>query len=175
MREGGRHPRLYGVLVTYRRPAELARSLRSISEQTVPLEHLLIVDNSPNCDTAEVVRAGAPGAEYVAAPENLGPAGGIALGMERLLERCRDDDWIVTLDDDDPPADRGVFADLVALAEEMSARDGSTAAVGLSGVRFDRHRGRVLRVPDDALRGAVAVDSIAGNQCPCYSVRTIRV
>ena len=121
-----------------------------------------------------MVRSGAPGAEYVAAPENLGPAGGIALGMARLLERAGDDDWIVTLDDDDPPGDPGAFADLLALAIETSERDRSTAAVGLSGVRFDRRRGRVVRVPDDELHDAVAVDSIAGNQCPCYAVRAIR-
>lgn len=174
MSEGGRDPHLFGVLVTYRRPAELASALAAISGQTVSLEHLVVVDNSPDPDTAEVVGSGAPGAEYVVAPENLGPAGGIALGMERLLDRADDGDWIVTLDDDDPPADPRVFADLLGLAAATSGRDRSAAAVGLSGVRFDRRRGRVVRVPDDELHGAVDVAAIAGNQCPCYSVRAIR-
>jgi len=174
MSEGGLDPHLFGVLVTYRRPAELVRALAAVSGQTIPLEHLIVVDNSPSADTAGVVRAGAPGAEYVAATENLGPAGGIALGMARLLERAGGRDWIVTLDDDDPPPDPRVFADLLALAAETADRDRSTAAVGLSGVRFDRRRGRVVRVADGELHGAVAVDSIAGNQCPCYAVGALR-
>lgn len=171
--DAGPEPRLYGVLVTYRRPTELEATLTAIAGQRANLEHLVVVDNAPDPRTPRLVAA-CVGAEYVAAPENLGPAGGIALGMERLLERATDHDWIVTLDDDDPPQDPAVFADLLAFAIEVSERDGSTAAVGLSGVRFDRHRGRVVRVPDDELVGAVNVDAIAGNACPCYSVRALR-
>lgn len=167
-------PLLFGVLVTYRRPAPLAEALDAIVSQTTPLEHLVVVDNAPEAPTAALVATTIPGAQYVPAPENLGPAGGIALGMTHLLERAGDDDWIVTLDDDDPPPDPSTFADLLAFALETSARDRTTAAVGLSGVRFDRRRGRVVRVRDDELHDEVAVDAIAGNQCPCYSVRALR-
>lgn len=176
-------PLLFGVLVTYRRPTQLATALAALRDQTAPLAHLVVVDNAPEADTARLVEATVAHAEYVPTPENLGPAGGIALGMTRLLERAGDDDWIVTLDDDDPPPDPSAFADLLTFAVTTSGRDRAVAGVGLSGVRFDRRRGRVVRVPDAELgdggdgagggRG-VRVDAIAGNQCPCYSVRAIR-
>ncbi len=167
-------PRFFGVLVTFRRPEQLASTLHAVTEQTRALHHLIVVDNAPTLETRAIVGNVAPSAEYVAAPENLGPAGGIALGMERLLEMADEDDWIITLDDDDPPADAGAFAALYAFAREMSVQDRTAAAVGMGGVRFDRRRGRIVRVPDDELRGAVRVDSIAGNQCPCYSAAAIR-
>jgi GT2 family glycosyltransferase len=170
----GPGPRLYGVLVTFRRPDQLASMLSAVSGQTRPLEHLVVVDNAPTADTRAIVRTGAPAAEYVASPENLGPAGGIALGMERVLERADDRDWVLTLDDDDPPHDREVFDMLHAFAAEVTARDEPAAAVGLAGGRFDRRRGRMIRVPDEELHGAVSVDCIAGNLFPCYSIRAVR-
>ena len=175
MSEHGRQCCLWGVLVTFRRPDKLASMLAAVADQTIPLQRLVVVDNAPTSQTREIVGRNAPGAQYVAAPENLGPAGGIALGMERLLELADDQDWIMTLDDDDPPPNPSVFANLLAFADEMSACDRSTAAVGLSGVRFDRRRGRIVRVADEELRGAVGVDSIAGNQFPCYQAGVVRM
>ncbi len=166
--------RLFGVLVTFRRPAELADSLRAIVGQTHKLERLLVVDNAPSDEARRLVEAAPVRAEYIAASTNLGPAGGVALGMERLLDTASDRDWIVTLDDDDPPLDPATFATLCEFAVALSRRDPSTAAVGLSGMRFDRRRGRLVRVPDDELHDAVPVDSIGGNQCPCYSVASLR-
>ncbi len=174
MSEVGREPRILGVLVTYRRRDQLAATLRAIAGQTRPLDRLLVVDNAPEPGTDQIVQAAFPGAEYLPAPENLGPAGGIALGMQRLLGQAAERDWIMTLDDDDPPRDPTVFATLASLACRQIGSDPSTAAVGLSGVRFDDRRGRIVRVPDAELHGAVSVDSIAGNQFPCYSVRAIR-
>ncbi len=168
-------PALDGVLVTFRRPEHLVTMLAALRCQTRRLRHLVVVDNAPCPETAAIVRAGAPDARYVAAPENLGPAGGLALGMEQLLPECRDHDWILTLDDDDPPRDADRLDVLYCFAREMADRDPATAAVGHSGVRFDRRHGRVVRVPDDELAGAVPVDAIAGNQWPMYSVRAIRV
>ena len=95
--------------------------------------------------------------------------------MGCVLTAARDDDWIASLDDDDPPKARDAFATLLAFAGEMRAVDASTAAVGRSGVRFDERRGRIVRVPDSELVGGVSVDSISGNQCPLYSAGAVRV
>jgi glycosyltransferase involved in cell wall biosynthesis len=167
--------RIYGVLVTFRRPGQLAASLAALAGQTRSLDGLVVVDNSPDPANERAVRDRVPAAEYVPARENLGPAGGIALGMRRVFEIADDRDWIMTLDDDDPPSDAGVFAMLADFAAESSARDPVTGGVGLSGTRFDRRTGRILRVPDPELHGAVPVDCIAGNQCPLYSVAAVRV
>ncbi len=174
MGDVGRNPQLFGVLVTFRRPALLVTALEAITGQTLPLDHLIVVDNSPSPDTREIVRDLAPDAEYVPAPENLGPAGGIALGMERLLEMADDQDWILTLDDDDPPPSPTLFAELHEFALDLSHRDRHLGGIGLEGVRFDRRRGRIIWVPDDELHGAVPVDSIGGRDYPRYRAGAIR-
>lgn len=149
-------------------------SLTAIAEQTRQLDSLVVVDNSPTAENEHVVRGHVPGAHYIPTPENLGPAGGIAAGMRRVLGDAGDRDWIMTLDDDDPPADAGVVAMLTEFAVESGARDPTTGGVGLSGTRFDRRMGRIVRVPDAELQGAVPVDCIAGNQCPLYAVAAVR-
>lgn len=166
--------RVHGVLVTHRRPAQLAASLTALAGQTRRLDGLVVVDNCPTAENERVVRERVPGAEYVAARENLGPAGGIGVGMRRVLGNLDERDWIMTLDDDDPPAHAGVVAMLADFALESRGLDPATGAVGLSGTRFDRRAGRIVRVPDAELQGAVPVDCIAGNQCPLYSVGAVR-
>lgn len=173
MDRSGRGPRLLGVLVTYRRPDELAAILGTVVAQDRPFDRLVVVDNDPSEVTRRIVEETAPGVEYVPAPENLGPAGGIALGMSRLLVGADDADWIATLDDDDPPGPTTMGA-LLEFATTVRDADPSTGAVGVAGVRLDRRRGRYLRVPDDELVGAVAVDSIGGNKWPVYSVAAVR-
>jgi glycosyltransferase involved in cell wall biosynthesis len=167
-------PRLFGVLVTFRRPEDLAGTLRACAGQSRTLDGLVVVDNDPTPLTQGTVERLAPEAEYLPAAENLGPAGGIAWGMQRILERADDGDWVVVLDDDDPPPRPTVFEELAGFAAESSRAVPATAAVGMNGARFDRARGRLVRVPDEELRGRVEVDFFGGNQCPLYSVRALR-
>jgi len=163
--------RLFGVLVTYRRPDDLSLMLKRLAEQEVPLARLVVVDNGRSCGTVDIVsRCGDARSEvdYVEAPENLGPAGGIAMGMERVLPHAHADDWIVLLDDDDPPEWPSVFGELLAFGQERRQADGRTAAVGLTGARFDWARARLLRPRDHGLTGPVGVDYVGGNQLPMY-------
>jgi glycosyltransferase involved in cell wall biosynthesis len=150
--------------------------LRRLADQERRLDRLVVVDNDASAETREVVaQVSDPGdVEYVAAPENLGPAGGLALGMSRLMTSAADLDWIVCLDDDDPPGSRSVIGDLFAFARSMRARHPATGAVGIMGARFDERKGRMVRVPDDELRGPVRVDALAGNELPFYLVRALR-
>jgi len=170
----GEHFSVHGVLVTYRRQQELVASLTAVASQTRPFDRFVVVDNSPSTANERAVRDLVPGTEYVAAPENLGPAGGIAVGMRHVLAHAGDDDWVMTLDDDDPLREPGVMAMLTDFAAGSRERDPATGGVGLTGTRFDRRKGRIVRVPDDELHGAVPVDCIAGNQCPLYAVRALR-
>ena len=166
-------PRVFGVLVTFGRPLELEQSLLAIRQQTLPLEQLVVVDNEGGAAEA-IVREHAPSATYVRAGENLGPAGGIAVGMRRVVEVAADGDWVFTLDDDDWTSETELFARLLAFGEEMRALDVMTAGVGRSGTRFDHRTGRIVRVGDHELHGPVPVDCIAGNQFPLYSVHAVR-
>ena len=162
---------LIGVLVTFRRPVELSVSLARLADQDRPLDHLVVVDNDGDERVAreihEFVRRGHD-ATYVATSENLGPAGGIAVGMEHALRRARDGDWVVLLDDDDPADGPDVLSSLADFGASMLATEPRTGGVGLVGARFDWKSGRLDRVSDEDLRGAVSVDYIGGNQFPFY-------
>jgi glycosyltransferase involved in cell wall biosynthesis len=169
--------RLFGVLVTYRRPDDLSLMLKRLAEQEIPLARLVVVDNDRASETADIVRRCGDTRtriEYLVAPENLGPAGGIALGMERVLRQAGPDDWVVLLDDDDPPEWPSAFQELLAFGQERRRADGRTAGVGLAGARMDWRRGRLVRPGDGELTGPVAVDYIGGNQLPLYLTDAVR-
>jgi glycosyltransferase involved in cell wall biosynthesis len=168
---------IYGVLVTYRRPGPLRETLGRLTSQRRRLDRLALVDNEGSSDARgalEAYRSEGREADYLAAPENLGPAGGIALGMRHVMELARDDDWVLVLDDDDPPPHDDAVAELEAFAAAMTERDPRTAAVGLVGARFDWRRGRTLRPEDGELGGPVTVDYVGGNQLPFIRAGAIR-
>ena len=168
---------LHGLLITYRRPAELAQTLARLAGQSRRLDRLVVVDNHPTPETRELVRSTAPAqapSDYVAAPENLGPAGGIALGVLAIDRFAADQDWIVLLDDDNPPATGSLLEELEGFGERMRGQDPATGAVGLVGARFDPGAGRLRRVPDTELVDGVAVDYVGGGQFPFYRVEAVR-
>ena len=171
---GGDGRKLFGVLVTYRRPSELAETLSLLEEQDRRLDSLVVVDNGADPSTETVVRSSSRPTEYLPTPENLGFAGGVAVGMERVLTIAHDEDWIVLIDDDDPPPFADALAALERFASTMVEQDGHTAAVGLHGSRWDWRKGRVKRVSDAELSGPVAVDYVGGNSLPFYRVGPLR-
>lgn len=185
-RSAGRAPAakhaLHGVLVTYRRPADLADMLQRLAEQDRQLDTLLVVDNDPDESARPVIEAarrapaglGATRLTYLATASNLGPAGGIAAGMRQVLPHAGDDDWVVPLDDDDPPPSHDLLAELERFAEHLREQHPDLGAVGMCGARFEPGLARSVRVPDDELVGSVPSDWIGGNGYPFYSVRAIR-
>jgi glycosyltransferase involved in cell wall biosynthesis len=173
--------RLFGVLVTYRRPDDLRRYLGLLAEWAVPLAGVAVVDNDPGPDGAALVAAADPSlsVEYVPCPENLGPAGGIRAGLEHVLDRAGFDragpgDWVVLLDDDNPPGEPGALAAVHAFADAQRAADDRVGMVGVGGGRFDRRRGRIQRLRDAELTGPVDVDFVPGNLLPVVSVAAVR-
>jgi len=165
--------------VTYRRPLALATMLTRLAEQDFTFEALFVVDNGSMPETRDLLRAHAaalPHARHLPTGENLGPAGGFALGMRRALGVADPDDWILLLDDDDPPPARPsrFLADLAALAAQVADGDPQTGAVGAGGAWFDARRGRMRRVTDDELAELVRVDCIANSLFPLYRVVAVR-
>ena len=171
-------PRLLGVLVTFRRPRDLERSLASLAKQDRVLDRLVVVDNGPTSETEAIVGAALGAsrepAAYLPMQENIGFPGGLAAGMDHLFETADDDDWALVLDDDDPPEELDLLGDLLRFAEDMVARDSRTAAVGMRGARFDTRRGLLVRVPTREIGDVVRVDYIAGNALPLYRVGALR-
>jgi glycosyltransferase involved in cell wall biosynthesis len=169
---------LHGIMVTFDRPEQLERSLGIIAEQSRPPDRLLVIDNAATPRTRMIVHRFADrgfDVEHVETSQNLGFAGGVAEGMTRAVASdASDDDWILVFDDDDPAPYPEAIADLERFAETMVSQDSRTAAIGLTGARFDFRRGRMRRVPDDRLVGPVALDYVAGGHLPFYRVAAVR-
>ena len=106
------------VVVTHRRPDDLAKSLGTLTSQSRLPDHLIVVDNDFGHDPAERVRdivAGQPvPTTYLGSRRNLGGAGGFALGMLHALALGAD--WVWLADDDGRPQDAEVLATLLACA-----------------------------------------------------------
>jgi glycosyltransferase involved in cell wall biosynthesis len=176
-RSGVSESHLFGVLVTFRRPAALESMLQRLAEQDRPPDRLVVVDNFPMPETEAIVAAfqeSGRAVEYVASPENVGPGGGVAEGMRRILATADDDDWILVLDDGDPPHSPNALGELMRFGKAMVRRDPMTGGVGIVGARFDWRRGRAVRPRDEELTGPVPVDVIGGNNLPLFRVRAIR-
>ena len=175
---------MFGVLITFQRPAALSEHLDVLARQTRLVDHLIVVDNGatssasatgPGPVEALAARPDAAAAcEYLPMPENLGPAGGISHGLRRVLDIADDDDWVVLLDDDNPPRRDDLIESLLSFAVLQHAEQPELAMVGKTGGRFDLRRGRVRRLRDDELSGAVPVDYVAGGQLPLIRVGALR-
>ena len=156
--------RLFGVIVTFRRPAELAKSLDKLLAQTRRLDRLVVIDNGSSPESErEVERYRNEGAEvvYIDAGENIGPAEGYARGCLYHLEIATDEDWVMTFDDDDPPYFDSALESAFRFAREMLEEDPLTAGVGNSGGRFDLDKAVIRRIGDPDIHGVVPVDFIA--------------
>lgn len=151
---------LAAFVMTWHRPRVLRATLEALLAQTLPPERILVVDNGAEAETAAVAAAFGQGVGYAAMPDNLGPAGAAAFGLERLAAEGHD--WIYWGDDDNPPRTPDTLERLLALP----TRDGGekVGGVGAVGTRWDWRRGRFERLRDDELAGILEVDSIAGGQ-----------
>src|SRR4051794_15956342 len=106
------------VVVTHRRPDELAKSLDAVSAQTRAPDHLVVVDNDfsdgQDARVREIVDGQPIATTYIGSRRNLGGAGGFALGILHALALGAD--WVWLADDDGRAADEDVLATLVELA-----------------------------------------------------------
>jgi rhamnopyranosyl-N-acetylglucosaminyl-diphospho-decaprenol beta-1,3/1,4-galactofuranosyltransferase len=102
------------VVVTHRRVAELALSLKAVTGQTRAPDHLIVVDNDADDAVREVVAAQPVPSTYLGSRRNLGGAGGFALGILHALSLGAD--WVWLADDDGRPADADVLATLLNCA-----------------------------------------------------------
>lgn len=166
-------PLIHAVVVTYQRPDSLTQTLAAVQQQTLPPASYTVVDNGADPVVEELTR-GLCDATYLPMPCNVGPAGAVAAGMSAVMERAHDDDVVLLVDDDDPPA----AADLLErLALPLSLSEPAIGAIGATGSRFNRRRGRLVRVLDEELKsatGLVDVDYIGSNSYPLYVVRALR-
>jgi len=178
-RSAGGPPRsqVLGVLVTFRRPQVLRTMLEALADQSRALDRLYVVDNAPSEESERVVREHADPRTpvcYLPSATNLGSIGGFGLGMRHAARDGEPDDWVLSLDDDDPPSTVDLVLELARFADATFERDPGTGAVGVVGARFDAGRARSIRPGDDELHGAVPVDWLGQGHFAMYRVGAIR-
>lgn len=144
---------IVAVLVTHRRPDELAKSLDALTAQTRQPDHLVVVDNDSSEQVRDLVAGQSIPSTYLGSRRNLGGAGGFALGMLHALSLGAD--WVWCADDDGRPADPSVLENLTACAERHGLAHVSPMVCDMddpSRLAFPLRRGVVWRRRVDELR-----------------------
>jgi rhamnopyranosyl-N-acetylglucosaminyl-diphospho-decaprenol beta-1,3/1,4-galactofuranosyltransferase len=104
------------VIVTWRRPKPLKALLDALARQSRAVDHLIVVDNSPECSVADLVAGYSGASTYVPSWRALGSAGGFALGA--LTALARGAAWVWFFDDDARPATDDSLRQLLACAAQ---------------------------------------------------------
>ncbi len=134
------------VVVTHRRPDELAASLSVVCSQTRTVDHLVVVDNDDDEAVRDLVATQPVPSTYLGSRRNLGGAGGFALGMLHALSLGAD--WVWLADDDGRPADTTVLATLLDCAHRYGLAEVSPMVCDLEHpdrLAFPLRRGLVWR------------------------------
>ena len=133
--------RVTAVVVTYNRKALLAECIAAIRAQAGAACDILVVDNASTDGTAALLQGLAgPDLTVHAAAQNLGGAGGFALGAELAVRAGYDALWL--MDDDTLPAPRALAALLDAAAGLPEYGWLSSRAVDRSGADQPMNRQR---------------------------------
>jgi GT2 family glycosyltransferase len=150
-------------IITRDRPKYLENTIQELKGQTIPPELILIVDNSETDLTRnQYEHASGKDIAYIHTGYNAGPAGGAYYGLKTLFEKGYD--WVMWVDDDDPPKFNDMTEEMVKIIENSAAvRLGMVGAVG---ERFDRKSAKTIRFRDQELLGYLQVDTISGNMFP---------
>jgi rhamnopyranosyl-N-acetylglucosaminyl-diphospho-decaprenol beta-1,3/1,4-galactofuranosyltransferase len=144
--ERSREERVIAVVVTHRRPDQLAKSLDAVASQSRQPDHLIVVDNDDDPRVRELVAGQPIPTTYLPSRRNLGGAGGFALGMLTALTQGAD--WVWLADDDGRPADASVLQTLLACAARHSLAEVSPMVCNLDDperLAFPLRRGLVWR------------------------------
>jgi rhamnopyranosyl-N-acetylglucosaminyl-diphospho-decaprenol beta-1,3/1,4-galactofuranosyltransferase len=144
---------VFAVVVTHRRPDELARSLEAVSAQSRAPDHLVVVDNDDDPRVADLVAGQPIPSTYMGSRRNLGGAGGFALGM--LQAMALGAEWVWLADDDGRPLDSEVLSTLLDCAERHGLAAVSPIVADIADpekLAFPLRRGLVWRRRVEELR-----------------------
>lgn len=151
------------VVVTHRRPDELAKSLDALAAQRRRPDQLVVVDNDNDARVAELVAGQPIPSTYLGSQRNLGGAGGFALGMLHALAAGAD--WIWLADDDGRPDGPEVLTTLLDCAQRHGLAEVSPMVCDLNDparLAFPLRRGLVWRRLASELRSDGADDLLPG-------------
>ncbi len=151
------------VVVTHRRPDELAKSLDIVTAQSRRPDHLIVIDNDADDRVRDIVAGQPIPTTYLASQRNLGGAGGFALGMLHALALGAD--WVWLADDDGRPQDSEVLDTLLQCAERHGLAEVSPMVCNLEQperLAFPLRRGLAWRRLASELRTDGSGDLLPG-------------
>lgn len=151
------------VVVTHRRPDELAKSLDIVSAQSRRPDHLIVIDNDADDRVRDIVAGQPIPTTYLGSQRNLGGAGGFALGMLHALALGAD--WVWLADDDGRPQDSEVLETLLRCAERHGLAEVSPMVCNLEQperLAFPLRRGLAWRRLASELRTDGSGDLLPG-------------
>ena len=137
---------LCAVIVTHRRPVELAKSLAAVCSQTRSPDHVIVVDNDNDPAVRALVSSQPLPTTYLGSARNLGGAGGFAFGVLHALALGAE--WVWLADDDGRPADDTALATLLDCAGRHGLAEVSPMVCDLNDparLAFPLRRGLVWR------------------------------
>ena len=104
-------------IMTFKRTNSLGQTIDKLRLQSAPPAHILIIDNDPERSADLVSRE--KNCEYFAVGYNSGPAGAAYHGLKILFEQGWN--WVLWVDDDDPPVFDNQIERLIELVENLPA------------------------------------------------------
>lgn len=134
------------VVVTHKRIDYLRNSLKVLTSQSRPIDHLIVVDNADEPDVRELVESQPGSVTYLGSKHNLGGGGGFALGMLHALALGAD--WVWLADDDGRPDGPDVLRALLDCADKHSLEEVSPVVCDIDEpdrLAFPLRRGVVWR------------------------------
>jgi glycosyltransferase involved in cell wall biosynthesis len=156
-------------IITKDRHLELIETIKKLLSQSFPPSYILVVDNGTQTESRDRINdLNDTRISYHLTGYNAGPAGGAYWGLKLLFEK--DYDWVLWVDDDDPPKFDNLIEDMFDIV--LHNDSDFLGMVGSVGENFDRKKGRVVRFKDEHLKGYLEVDTISGNMFPLVSKRT---
>lgn len=106
---------VYVVMAVRNRWSLTEGCIRSLQQQTYGTTQIVVVDDGSTDATEEHLPVEFPGVTVLASDGNLWWTGATALGIDWVLERCDDDDFVLTLNND-TTVDPDYIDKLVAVA-----------------------------------------------------------
>ncbi|GIV35628.1 MAG: hypothetical protein KatS3mg032_0007 [Cyclobacteriaceae bacterium] len=162
-------------IITYERPEILTNTIKAVLSQSYPPSKLLIVDNSFSKDTEQLIKGlNNPIIEYFGVGYNSGPAGGAYFGLSKLA--YSDYEWILWVDDDNPPDDNLLIERLIEEAMQYNNIE-SVGVIGSVGSDFDFAKGQVRRITNKELLSHryLEVKCVAGGMFPLVRSEVVRM
>lgn len=138
-------------IITYKRPEILKNTITNLLSQQYPPSEILIVDNSPDRLTEELIaKLDNPKITYFRVGHNSGPAGGSKLGLKILANKGYK--WIYWGDDNNPPRDESVFRRMFECLSILENGKNKIGALSGKGGKLNDFTGRIRSLSNAYLK-----------------------